>query len=107
MLLQSPKLSFKLVSYLFVALLPVKILHLHRIGFQIKQLPLINIVVKMDKLVAMRLYSIVTLHRMLRGVLVVMIIERLTPIGRGLFTREQRNKGNPLNILWNFSTYQL
>lgn len=93
----------KLVSHAFhhclVTGLTVKVIHLVGIFLEVVKLPYVDVVVEMDQFITIVTYAVMTLHGMLGGILVVMIVKGVTPVLRPL-AFQQGKQGLALDVGW-------
>ena len=91
--LETKEFLLHLTGDFFHAGFTIEIVHLGGIGFQIIEFPSIDVVVEMDEFVAIVAHAVVATHTVLCGILVVVIVDALTPVFRVL-SLEQRHERN-------------
>ena len=66
---------------------------------EVVRLPYVDAVVEMDQFITIVTYAVMTLHGMLGGILVVMIVKGVTPVLRPL-AFQQGKQGLALDVGW-------
>ena len=97
MLLQLAQLLHHLLRHLLGAGLSVDVMQFLRIVPKVVELPLVDVVVEMNELVALVANAVMALHGVLGRIFVVVVVEAFAP-ALGMFSLEERHERHTLYV---------
>lgn len=93
LLLELDELLHQTLGDSLITLLSVEIVQLFRVGVQVVEFPLVDVVVEVDEFPSVgSADTIVALHAVLRGVFVIVVVKALTPVFRVLSLQERQKR---------------
>ena len=99
--LEVKEAGFEVFGDGFIAFLAIEVVQFLRVGLQVEQLPLIDVIVEMDELVSVGADAVVAFHHVLGRVFIEMVVEGIAPCVR-VFSFEEGNKRYALYVIRNF-----
>ena len=90
-------------GHLFCSGLAVNVVHLLRVVLEVIEFPMVNVVIEVHQRISVRADAIVALDGVFGGILVIVIVELVTPVGR-VFAAQKRHERFALDVFRNFDS---